>query len=283
MSTAARPEISLAPAQGWHCAHYFYRWDRARLGGLNETALAEGQRQFAAALDPQAEGSPVRLQTFVVSGHKADFGLLALDPDPLKISGLHQRLLAGRLGIAIQATWSFTSMTEISEYLPTVEQYSERLAAEGHAVDSEPSRSQIIAYQRRLEMMRRQRLEPDLPIWPAICFYPMNKRRQSGANWFLLDFAERQRLMAEHGETGMKFSGRVTQLVTGAAGLDDWEWGVTLWARNPQFLKEIVYRMRFDEASARYADFGPFYAGYLRTPSEILAHCRVPPDANRLD
>ena len=99
--------------------------------------------------------------------------------------------------------------------------------------------------------------------------------RETGANWFLLDFAERARLMAEHGESGMKFGGKVTQMVTGAVGLDDWEWGVTLWARNPELLKEIVYRMRFDEASAKYGQFGPFYLGYLQTAAEILAHCRV--------
>ena len=97
--------------------------------------------------------------------------------------------------------------------------------------------------------MRRQRLTPDLPPWPNTCFYPMNKKRKVGENWFLLDFAERSRLMAEHGRSGMKFGGRVTQLITASVGLDDWEWGVTLWARNPAFLKEIVYTMRFDEAS----------------------------------
>ncbi len=103
----------------------------------------------------------------------------------------------------------------------------------------------------------------------------MNKRRDPGANWFLLDFAERERLMREHGETGLKFAGKVTQLVTVGLGLDDWEWGVTLWARNHELLKDIVYRMRYDEASARYAQFGPFYVGYLAGAAEILQHCRV--------
>ncbi len=85
----------------------------------------------------------------------------------------------------------------------------------------------------------------------------MNKKRKVGENWFTLPFAERSRLMAEHGRTGMTFGGKVTQLITASTGFDDWEWGVTLWARNPQFLKDIVYTMRFDEASARYAEFGP--------------------------
>ncbi|HIQ22321.1 MAG TPA: heme-dependent peroxidase, partial [Planctomycetes bacterium] len=136
-------------------------------------------------------------------------------------------------------------------------------------------RKRLQRYRRRWEIMVRQRLHPDLPNWPAVCFYPMNRRRDDQANWFLLGLDQRQRLMDEHGQSGMEFAGRVTQLVTAGIGLDDWEWGVTLWARNPELLKQIVYRMRFDEASARYADFGPFYTGYLSPPDRILEHCRV--------
>ena len=109
-------------------------------------------------------------------------------------------------------------------------------------------RAKLKAYEGREVAMRRQRLTPDFPPWPSTCFYPMNKKRKVGENWFLLPVADRQRLMAEHGRTGMTFGGRVTQLITVGLGFDDWEWGVTLWARNPEFLKEIVYRMRFDEA-----------------------------------
>ena len=123
--------------------------------------------------------------------------------------------------------------------------------------------------------MRRQRLTPDFRPCPAMCFYPMNKKRKVGENWFLLDFEERNRQMAEHGRTGMTFAGKVTQLITVGIGLEDWEWGVTLWARNPEFLKDIVYRMRFDEASARYAEFGPFYTSYIATAEKMLEHCRV--------
>jgi chlorite dismutase len=103
----------------------------------------------------------------------------------------------------------------------------------------------------------------------------MNKRRTSEQNWFTLPFEQRNRMMAEHARSGMAFAGKVTQLVTVALGLEDWEWGVTLWATNPQFLKDIVYRMRFDEASARYAEFGPFFVSYLASAPEILAHCKV--------
>jgi chlorite dismutase len=275
MSSDPRPEISLVPESGWHCAHFFYRFERARLRSLGPSELGDGCREFLAALDAAADSAPARLQTLLVSGHKADFAVIALDPSPLVVDAVHQRIMAGPLGPALVPAWSFVSVTEVSEYLPSPERYAERLSDEGLDPQHEEHQKKLKQYRRRWEIMVRQRLEPDLPIWPAVCFYPMNKKREAGENWFLLDLDERERLMAEHGQSGMEFAGQVTQLVTVGIGLDDWEWGVTLWARNPGFLKDIVYRMRFDEASARYAQFGPFYAGYLTPAGEILRHCRV--------
>ena len=268
-------EVSLQPIEGWHCSHLYYRFDRGALKQLTAAELVEGRRALSAALDPAEAGAPQRLQTSIVSGHKADFGLMVLDPDPLRIDAAHQRLLSGPLGPAIVPTYSFVSVTEVSEYVPSVEQYGERLVAEGEDPSGPAYRAKLKAYESREVMMRTQRLTPDFPAWPNTCFYPMNKKRKVGENWFLLNFAERNKLMAEHGRSGMTFGGRVTQLITVALGFDDWEWGVTLWARNPAFLKEIVYKMRFDEASARYAEFGPFYTSYVTTPDKLLEHCRV--------
>jgi chlorite dismutase len=53
----------------------------------------------------------------------------------------------------------------------------------------------------------------------------------------------------------------VTQIISGAIGLDDWEWGVDLFADDPVVFKKLIFEMRFDEASALYAEFGPFYVG----------------------
>ncbi len=263
-------DFSLKPSEGWHCSHLYYRFSRPALKTLSAAELAEGQRQFIAALDPTIEGAPARLQTSAASGHKADFGLMILDADPLVIDSVHQRLMSGPLGVALEPTYSFVSMTEVSEYVPTVEQYGQRLVEEGEDPAGPVYAAKVKAYESRETMMRRQRLTPDLPAWPSTCFYPMNKKRKVGENWFLLDFHARSRLMAEHGRTGMTFGGRVVQLITVGLGFDDWEWGVTLWARNPEFLKEIVYRMRFDEASARYAEFGPFYPSYVMQPEALL-------------
>ena len=177
--------------------------------------------------------------------------------------------------MALRPTYSFVSVTEVSEYVPTVEQYAKRLVAEGEEEGSDAFQAKVAAYQRREPVMRKQRLTPDLPEWPATCFYPMNKKRKVGENWFLLPFKDRNMLMAEHARSGMEFAGRVTQLITVGVGYEDWEWGVTLWARNPEYLKDIVYGMRFDEASARYAEFGPFYTSYVCPPAGIFDHCRI--------
>ncbi len=272
---APSQEVSLQPEEGWHCSHLYYRFDRKALRDLSPDEITAGKAAMIQTLDPEGTDAPARLQTSVVSGNKADFGLMILDPDPLKIDSVHQRLMSGPLGYALESPYSFISLTEVSEYVPSVEQYGRRLVEEGEEEGSPAYLAKLKAYEGREVMMRKQRLTPDFPAWPATCFYPMNKKRKVVENWFLLDFDARNRLMAEHGRTGMTFGGRVTQLITVGLGLEDWEWGVTLWARNPDFLKEIVYRMRFDEASARYAEFGPFYTSYVSTAADVLNHCRI--------
>ena len=269
-------KISLEPAAGgWHCTHLYYSFDRGELMELGESELADGKRQIVEILDPAGDDAPTRLQTSVVSGSDADFSLMIMDPDPLRVDSVHQRLMASRLGPALLPGYSFVSMTEISEYVPSVEQYGERLVAEGEEQGSPTWTAKVKAYEGRLGAMNKQRLTPDFPEWPSTCFYPMNKKREVGENWFTLDKDARNALMSEHARSGMQFAGKVSQLITVSVGLDDWEWGVTLWARNPEFLKDIVYKMRFDEASARYAEFGPFYVSYVTTATEMLAHCRI--------
>lgn len=267
---------SLVPAGGgWHCSHLYYSFNRSALARLTSDERAAGTRDLVAALDPVGDDAPLRLQTTITAGQKADFGIMALDTDPLKVDRVHQRVMAGRLGPAIVPRWSFVSLTEISEYVQTAEQFGVRLVAEGMDAGSAEYAARVKAYSERLVEMNRQRLTPDFPPYRAMCFYPMNKKREVGENWFTLPKEERGRLMIEHARSGMAFAGRVSQLITVGVGLEDWEWGVTLWAANPEYLSKIVYTMRFDEASARYAEFGPFYTGYVASAEEILSHCLV--------
>jgi hydrogen peroxide-dependent heme synthase len=272
---AQLPEPSIQPVSGWHCTHMYYRFNRAILNQMSSAQRSEGVRQFSEILDANNSQSPVRFQSFIVSGHKADFGWLAFDTDPLKIDRVHQRLLSSGLGAALEATYSFVSLTEISEYVPNPEQYAQRLKTSGEDPNSPQFIAKVAAYEKRLPAMNAQRLTPELPPWPAMCFYPMNKSRVVGANWFTTPFSGRNAMMAEHAQSGMAFAGKVTQVITVSVGMDDWEWGVTLWARCPDFLKDIVYKMRFDEASAKYGEFGQFFVGYVAQAEAIAKHCGV--------
>lgn len=172
-------------------------------------------------------------------GHKADVGFLAIGPDLRRL----RRFQSGVQGAGLEPVASYVSLTEVSEYAAGMP-----------------------------EEVKEARLHPRLPPpdKPAFSFYPMSKRRQADANWYLLAYEERKRLMLGHGALGRRFAGRVLQLITGSAGLDDFEWGVTLFASRPDDLKDVVYQMRFDEASARYAEFGPFYSGIVSDVEDVL-------------
>lgn len=206
------------------------------------TPLAEADAIIAAVEKAQAEGDQV--VTVAILGHKADLAFMAVGTDLWRIRRLQAALQAAGLEIAD----SYVSLTELSEYAQGV---------------PEPQRS---------ARLTPQLPPPDKPAW---CFYPMSKQRGDVHNWFTLPYDERKELMYEHGASGRNFAGRVVQVVTGSAGLDDWEWGVTLFATAPDDLKEVVYTMRFDRASALYAEFGPFYTGMVAPVAEVLSELGI--------
>lgn len=262
-------------SEGWHCLHLYLRVNQKEWLQLADYQRAEGREQLIQLLDPNREGAPKRIQTSVASRHEADLGLMILDPDPLVLNNIRQGIRASRLGTVLEPSYSFVSITEISEYVPSTEQYADRLEREGTSRTDPAFQAKLAAYEQRLPMMNQQRMYPDFPPYPVTCFYPMNKMRHPHANWFELPFSQRSELMAEHATSGIKFAGRVSQLITASTGFDDWEWGVTLWSRAPEHIKEIVYTMRFDRASAGYAEFGPFYVSYIMPAADALKELRL--------
>ncbi|MFO0957129.1 MAG: hydrogen peroxide-dependent heme synthase [Isosphaeraceae bacterium] len=268
------PESSLVPATGWHFLHLYYRIDRAALDSIDPRGREKGRQELVAALVKPT--GVEQLQAFAVPGHKADFGVVLAGPDLKAVHGVQVAIQSGALGPALTLASSFYSITEVSEYVPDAEEYG-RILREREGLDPEtPSyRTKVEQYARRLAPMNKHRLYPEFPDWPCLCFYPMSKLRQGDQNWYLLPFEKRSELMAQHGRSGMAYSGKVSQVITASTGLDDWEWGVTLWARNPLFLKDIVYTMRFDESSAKYAAFGPFFFGYILPPGELIGALRL--------
>jgi chlorite dismutase len=202
------------------------------------TPSTDGEALVQAVKTAEAAGDQV--VTVATLGHKSDLAVMLVGEDLWRLRTAQSRLTA----TGLELVDSYVSLTEVSEY------------AKGMPAE-----------------MLKTRLEPQLPPEgkPAWCFYPMSKRRGPEHNWFTLPFEERKALMMEHGASGRTFAGRVVQLITGSTGLDDYEWGVTLFAQHPDDLKEVVYTMRFDEASANYAEFGPFVTGMV-APVQHIVH-----------
>ena len=244
--------MSVAPSQGWGVLHLLLR---ARRGEAGAEDVLEAVRAFTAH-------EPNQVIAFSVLGGRADLGLMALGPDLDALDVLAKRVLAG----PVEPVYSFVSLTELSEYTSTEDEERSRLEAEG-ADDLE---ARLGEWRARMESYLDARLHPRLPQRAMIAFYPMSKRRTGDDNWYSLPFEERKRLMAGHAVVGRRYAGRVLQLITGATGLDDWEWGVTLLADDPAVVKDIVYEMRFDEVSARYGEFGPFFVGLVMEPAAAL-------------
>jgi chlorite dismutase len=216
-----------------------------------------------AAIESFAAADPQQVVAFSALGGRADLGLMCLGPDLDALDALVKRVLRG----PVTAVHSFVSLTELSEYTSTEDDERARLVAEG----AEEVDARLGEWRERMGAYREARLHPRLPPRAVIAFYPMSKRRDPGANWYELGFEERKRLMGGHARVGRRYAGRVLQLITGATGLDDWEWGVTLLADDPAAIKEIVYEMRFDEVSSRYAEFGPFFVGLAMEPRAVFA------------
>ncbi len=207
-------------------------------------ATASADAEAIATAVKSARDGEHQVVTASILGHKADLCFLAIGPDLRRLRQLQSEL--DRAGL--DRSSSYVSLTEVSEYAAGLP-----------------------------EQMLEARLHPRLPPdgMSAFCFYPMSKRRQAADNWYTLPYDERLRLMHGHGSVGREFRGRVLQLITGSTGLDDYEWGVTLFGVRPDDLKECVYRMRFDEASARYAEFGPFYTGIVGDLEQVLTDTGV--------
>jgi chlorite dismutase len=265
----------VTPSEGWGVLHLFFHLRRDVLGDPHFEAEQAG-RVFAQRLQAFGAADDYQVLAFSVLGQKADLGLMVLGPDLARLDAFAGELAASPLGQALVPAGSYVSLTESSEYTSTAADEADRLVAEeGLAQDSAEHDEALAAFTSRMASYAEHRLHPKLPSRRVIGFYPMSKRRDDHGNWYALDFDARKALMAGHARVGRSYRGRVLQLITGSTGLDDWEWGVTLLADDPAALKEIVYEMRFDEVSARYADFGPFVTGLVMEPDALLRHLGV--------
>jgi chlorite dismutase len=272
-SPIAHPPATL---EGWYALHQIFRIDRKRvqpreldrmikaaklkLGGTSTAASASSSKR-------KAKGVPAAGWSCFVSliGSTSDLMVIHFR-DTLDAIGLAQNALAGTtLARSLDPVYAFLSVTEAGLYHITAELAREAEARGGKVGDEAYLRSlSDRSESERASAHVMRRLYPGPPSdMPYVCFYPMSKRRGESQNWYTLSLDERSRLMHSHGITGRRYAGKVQQIITGAIGLDAWEWGVTLFARDALDFKKLVTDMRFDEVSAKYAEFGDFYVGRI--------------------
>jgi chlorite dismutase len=235
--------------EGWYAIHDFRRMDWLRWKSIasNERAsILEEAAAFVLETETAYEAHTGASGWYAIAGHKADLMQLHLRPDIHELNTLKRDFAQIRLSDYLVSTYSYVSITELSLY----EAY-----ARGGTEDREALMAQPFVQKRLFPPV------PDAAEMPYVCFYPMNKRRGETVNWYSAEMEDRRKMMRDHASTGRRYHGKVQQMITGSTGLDDWEWGVTLFAGDALNIKKLIYEMRFDEVSAKYADFGAFYVG----------------------
>ncbi|MEJ5367544.1 MAG: hydrogen peroxide-dependent heme synthase [Bryobacteraceae bacterium] len=243
------------------------RWDEWRALDAHSRHVALEEAREWLQTKEGAEGGE-QSAAYAMLGHKGDFLLLHFRRDFAGLLEAEQAVRQARIGRYLEPTNSFLSVVELGLYESTRKIYEE-LQAQGLAPGSEAWEAAVKETLERQRKAMAPRLWPEIPESRYLCFYPMDRRRGEIKNWYQVPFADRQRMMHEHGLVGRKYAGTVRQIISGAIGFDDWEWGVDLFSDDPLEFKRLIYEMRFDEVSAAYALFGPFYIG-IRVPSEKM-------------
>ena len=250
--------------EGWYAMHQIYRIDRERHSPAG-TAESEVFDRSGGPDDGWSEA--VRL-----IGSTSDVMFVHFRPTLDALGDVQTELARQPWMRRLVPTHSFLGVTEAGLYQLTATLAEEAIARGGEPGDKEYlSAARARAAGERDNPYVSRRLYPHRPeAMPYVSFYPMSKRRAPGQNWYSLPIGERSRLMREHGLSGRHYAGRVQQVITGSIGFDAWEWGVTLFAADPLDFKKIVSEMRFDVASANYAEFGDFYVGKVGALAEVL-------------
>jgi peroxiredoxin len=252
--------------------HQFFRFNWKAWRALS---AAEQERIGAAAttrLNELAQDSGQGSQTVLFSllGHKGDLMLIHLRDSVEALNKVEMQLARTELFDFLEPTYSYLSIVELGLYESSAKTYS-ALAARDILPHSPEWNSAIKETLERQAAAMSTRLHPAIPESKYACFYPMDRKRGEEVNWYTESMADRQRMMHEHGMIGRRYADDVRQIISGSIGLDDWEWGVDLFANDPAIFKRLIYEMRFDEVSAKYALFGSFYTG-VRLPIEKLTN-----------
>jgi chlorite dismutase len=266
----SHPPVPLT-LEGSSVLHQFFRFDWKAWRGA-----APGERAKIVAdavttlhnLERKEANAPARSALYSQLGHKGDLMLIHFRDSLEELNWVELTLAQTPLYDFLELRHSYVSVVELGLYESSRKTY-EAATAKGFEAFSAEWNAEIAASLERGAEAMKPRLWPSVPEAKYLCFYPMDRKRGEQVNWYTAPFAERQRMMHEHGMIGRRYADQVKQVISGSIGMDDWEWGVDLFAEDPVVFKKLIYEMRFDEVSAVYALFGQFYIG-VRLPVEKL-------------
>ncbi|MCO8242950.1 MULTISPECIES: heme-binding protein [unclassified Haladaptatus] len=243
--------------EGWYALHDFRTidWDAWRDAPerTRDAALADGV-EFLSAHEDVTDAEDGSSAVFSVMGHEADLLILHFRPTVNALDTAERAFERTEFADFTERTDSYMSVTEVGSYT------SDEMVKDPEDIE-DTGMARYVA----------SKLYPDVPDAEFLCFYPMSKLRLPEANWYDTPYDERADMMASHGEIGKTYAGKVTQIITGSIGMEDYEWGVDLFSNDPTHIKDILYEMRFDEASSRFAEFGEFSFGRRFPPEDLPA------------
>ena len=249
--------------EGSSLLHQFFRfdWKKWRATPPAQRALVAAETVEALkALEHAGGDAPIRSALYSELGHKGDLILIHFRDSLEALNQVELDLAQTRLWDYLDLRHSYVSVVELGLYESTRKTY-EAAAAKGLETHSAEWQAEVAATLKRQTDAMAPRLFPAIPDAKYLTFYPMDRKRGEEVNWYSVPFAERQRMMHEHGMIGRRYADQVKQIISGSIGMDDWEWGVDLFADDPVVFKKLIYEMRFDEVSAVYALFGQFFIG----------------------
>ena len=271
-SPAAFPPVPLT-LEGSSLLHQFFRFDwkawRATPPDDRERVVAQAVETLR-RLERASPDAPVRSALFSELGHKGDLILIHFRDSFEALNQVELELAQMEIYDYLSPAHSYLSVVELGLYESSRKTY-EAAAAKELETHSPAWQAEVDATLERQSAAMAPRLFPAVPEAKYLCFYPMDRKRGEQVNWYTVPFAERQRMMREHGLIGRRYGDQVKQIISGSIGMDDWEWGVDLFADDPVVFKKLIYEMRFDEVSAVYALFGTFQVG-VRLPIERLTN-----------
>jgi chlorite dismutase len=267
------PEFPPGPLtlEGSSLLHQFFRFDWKAwrtTPPADRARIAAETTQTLQALECPAPGAPPRSALFSQLGHKGDLILIHFRDSLEALNQVELDLAQTALHDFLDLRHSYVSVVELGLYESSRKTY-EAASAKGFEAHTPEWNAEIAASLQRGSDAMAPRLFPAVPEAKYLCFYPMDRKRGEQVNWYTVPFADRQRMMHEHGLIGRRYGDRVKQIISGSIGMDDWEWGVDLFADDPVVFKKLIYEMRFDEVSAVYALFGQFFIS-VRLPIEKL-------------